>query len=177
MSHILTLCQDSSNFYLIMGQGGNYNDFWQLKRINSETGPNGTALSDAIRSQYSVPGQTQVLWSSSPPGRITSLMLAVLSLILGWDHNIAYRFDILHNPDENLIRVKIWEGEALVVDTGDIRDEGGASLKGGRLGVYCDSQEDITWSALSYRCVSKLSKFRVRSPVKLSPRRFKPNSQ
>ena len=49
--------------------------------------------------------------------------------------------------------MKIWEGEALVADTGDIRDSSQTSLKGGRLGVYCDSQEDITWSALSYRSV------------------------
>ena len=49
--------------------------------------------------------------------------------------------------------MRIWEGEALVADTGDIRDNDQGSLKGGRLGVYCDSQEDITWSALSYRSV------------------------
>lgn len=45
---------------------GRYN--WQLKRINSETGPVGTTLSDAIRSQYSVPGQTEVLWTSDGSG-------------------------------------------------------------------------------------------------------------
>ena len=49
--------------------------------------------------------------------------------------------------------MRIWEGETLVADTGDIWDNDQGSLKGGRLGVYCDSQEDITWSALSYRSV------------------------
>ena len=34
-----------------------------------------------------------------------------------------------------------------MADTGDIRDNSEERLKGGRLGVYCDSQEDITWSA------------------------------
>ena len=29
---------------------------WQVKRINSVTGPNGTALSNAVQSQYSVAG-------------------------------------------------------------------------------------------------------------------------
>ena len=56
--------QDSSNFYLLMsakrwtGQGP-----WQLKRVNSTTGPYvGTLMSDAIRSPYSVTGQTEMLW-------------------------------------------------------------------------------------------------------------------
>ena len=51
------------------------------------------------------------------------------------------------------IHIRVWEGEELVVDTGDIRDEADESLRGGRLGVFCDSQEGITWSALQYRCV------------------------
>ena len=42
-----------------------------------------------------------------------------------------------------------------MADTGDIRDSSEERLKGGRLGVYCDSQEDITWSALSYRSVNR----------------------
>ena len=33
----------------------------------------------------------------------------------------------------------------------DLFDNDEESLKGGRLGVYCDSQQEITWSALSYR--------------------------
>ena len=35
---------------------------WQIKRINSITGPVGTNMSDAIRMSSSVPGQTKVLW-------------------------------------------------------------------------------------------------------------------
>ena len=30
--------------------------------------------------------------------------------------------------------------------------------RGGRLGVYCDSQEQIKWSALTYRCNADLPK-------------------
>ena len=71
----------------------------------------------------------------------------------GWDHGISYRFHIRHIPDQDLIHIRVWEGEDLVVDTGDIRDEAEESLRGGRLGVFCDSQEGITWSALQYRCV------------------------
>jgi len=37
------------------------------------------------------------------------------------------------------------------------KDDGPGSLKGGRLGVYCDSQEQIIYSALAYRCKSEVS--------------------
>ena len=59
----------------------------------------------------------------------------------------------MHLPDQGLIRLKLYEGASLLHDSGDIIDKGAGSLKGGRLGVYCDSQEMIKWSALSYRCV------------------------
>ena len=39
----------------------------------------------------------------------------------------------------------------MIADSGDIVDDGPESLRGGRLGVYCDSQEQITFSALSYK--------------------------
>ena len=39
---------------------------------------------------------------------------------------------------------------------GDIIDNSPDSLKGGRLGVYCDSQQNIRWSALSYKYVNKI---------------------
>ena len=38
-----------------------------------------------------------------------------------------------------------------IVDTGDISDSNPDRLMGGKLGVYCDSQQEITWSALRYR--------------------------
>jgi hypothetical protein len=37
----------------------------------------------------------------------------------------------------------------MVADSGNIYD---SSLKGGRLGVFCFSQEMIIWSDLVYRC-------------------------
>lgn len=63
----------------------------------------------------------------------------------------SYRFKLLHRPRTGLIRLKLWEGETQIADSGDIFDNGSESLRGGRLGVYCDSQEQITWSALSYK--------------------------
>ena len=38
---------------------------WQIKRVNSSTGPVGTDLSEAIRDPDSIPGQTEMLWKSS----------------------------------------------------------------------------------------------------------------
>lgn len=40
----------------------------------------------------------------------------------------------------------------MVADSGNIFD---STLKGGRLGVYCFSQEMIIWSDLVYRCNGK----------------------
>ena len=69
----------------------------------------------------------------------------------GWWYDTSYRFQITLRPASGLIRLKLWEAETLIEDSGDIIDDGDESLKGGRLGVYCDSQQEITWSALSYR--------------------------
>lgn len=48
-----------------------------------------------------------------------------------------------------LDRVKLYEGPQLVADSGVIID---TSMRGGRLGVFCFSQENIIWSNLQYRC-------------------------
>ena len=69
----------------------------------------------------------------------------------GWSEGHAYRFQILHKPTLDLIHVKLWEEGTLLLDTGDVFDSSNSTLRGGRLGVFCMSQEDITWSALSYR--------------------------
>lgn len=51
-----------------------------------------------------------------------------------------------------LDRVKLYEGPQLVADSGVIID---TSMRGGRLGVFCFSQENIIWSNLQYRCNGK----------------------
>lgn len=51
-------------------------------------------------------------------------------------------------------RVKLFEGAALVADSGVVID---TSMRGGRLGVFCFSQENIIWSNLRYRCNGMLS--------------------
>ena len=74
----------------------------------------------------------------------------------------AYRYEISHKPDQDLIHVKLWEEATLLLDTGDLIDSSNEALRGGRLGVFCMSQEDITWSALSYRSVvTKMNSFNI----------------
>lgn len=68
---------------------------------------------------------------------------------VGWREKTAYRWRLLHRPKIGLIRLKIYENNRLVADSGNVYD---STLKGGRLGVFCFSQEMIIWSNLIYRC-------------------------
>ena len=152
---------------------------WQLKRVKSTTGPVGTAIAEACRRPESVPGQTEMLWIASTSRKITDkeaiMQMAAKkfdevfdpnedkgtnpnnrnsgSSLYGWKHDIGYRFHVTHLPNTGVIRLKLYEGSDLLHDTGDIIDNGADALRGGRLGVYCESQENILWSALSYRWV------------------------
>ena len=68
---------------------------------------------------------------------------------IGWEDKTAYRWSLIHRPEIGLIRLKWFEGTSLVVDSGNIYD---STIKGGRLGVFCFSQEKIIWSRLQVRC-------------------------
>ena len=68
---------------------------------------------------------------------------------VGWKEKVAYRWLLLHRPKIDLIRLRIFEGQNMVADSGNVFD---STLKGGRLGVFCFSQEMIIWSDLVYRC-------------------------
>ena len=68
----------------------------------------------------------------------------------GWGHNKSYRYQITHLPDTGLIRLNLYEGSTLL-HKAEVYDTSADRLRGGRLGVFCDSQGGITWSALSYR--------------------------
>ena len=49
--------------------------------------------------------------------------------------------------------IRIFKGQKMVTDSGNIFDN---TLKGGRLGAFCFSQEQIIWSDMSYKCNEKL---------------------
>ena len=56
----------------------------------------------------------------------------------------------MHIPDPGLIRLRLWEGSELLHQA-SVQETGSDRLRGGKLGVYCDSQQEIIWSALSYK--------------------------
>lgn len=64
-----------------------------------------------------------------------------------WWHSAHWHLAPMDTPI--LDRVKLYEGPQLVADSGVIID---TSMRGGRLGVFCFSQENIIWSNLQYRC-------------------------
>nr|CAD7433587.1 unnamed protein product [Timema monikensis] len=96
----------------------------------------------------------EVMLTKSSAGGLTSLFMEVTLLWkdprnVGWKERVAYRWLLLHRPKIGLIRLRIFEGEHMVADSGNVFD---STLKGGRLGVFCFSQEMIIWSDLVYRC-------------------------
>jgi len=139
--------KNNSNFYLLMSaRSTNSRGGWQVKRVNSATGPFvGTTMTDAIEEDTSVTDQTEMLWKGPESNCIGSKC--------GWRPGTSYRFHIKHCPSTGLIRVKLYEENNPLHDTGDIFDTSSKSLNGGRIGVWCNSQEKITWSFLRHRCL------------------------
>ena len=105
----------------------------QLKSVQSKTGP-GPILGKALWKTGDSLNEVKLLWKD-PIKR-------------GWVPKVAYRWQLLHRPNIGLIRLKISDGVNFAMDSGNIFD---STLKGGKLGVFCFSQEKIIWSDLEYR--------------------------
>ncbi|XP_038110404.1 cartilage oligomeric matrix protein [Culex quinquefasciatus] len=138
--------QDNHKFYAVMWKK-NIQTYWQatpfrasaepgiqIKLIDSSTGP-GQMLRNSLWHTGDTKDQVKLLWKD--PRNV------------GWKERTAYRWLLLHRPKVGLIRLRIFDGEKMVADSGNIYD---STLKGGRLGVFCFSQEMIIWSDLVYRC-------------------------
>ncbi|XP_040011234.1 thrombospondin-4a [Xiphias gladius] len=138
--------QDSSSFYVVMWKQTEQT-YWQaapfravaepgiqLKMVKSETGP-GEHLRNSLWHTGDTTGQVHLLWKD--PRNV------------GWKDKVSYRWFLQHRPQVGYIRARFFEGSNLVADTGVIID---TSMRGGRLGVFCFSQENIIWSNLKYRC-------------------------
>ncbi|XP_049825220.1 cartilage oligomeric matrix protein [Aethina tumida] len=142
--------QDNRKFYTVMWKK-NTQTYWQsspfravaepgiqIKLVNSETGP-GQLLRNSLWHTGDTENQVKLLWKD--PRNV------------GWKEKTAYRWVLMHRPRIGLIRLRIFEGEDKVADSGNIFD---TTLNGGRLGVFCFSQEMIIWSDLVYRCNDKV---------------------
>ncbi|XP_076639889.1 thrombospondin [Colletes latitarsis] len=138
--------QDNRRFYIVTWKKGQQ-PYWMptpfravgdpgifLKLVDSTTGP-GELLRNSLWHNQDTPNQVKILWRD--PKKI------------GWKENTPYRWHLLHRPRIGLIRFRLYQGKQLMADSGNVYD---STLKGGRLGVYCFSQEKITWSNLLYKC-------------------------
>ncbi|XP_063227789.1 cartilage oligomeric matrix protein [Bacillus rossius redtenbacheri] len=122
----------------------------QLKLVDSGTGP-GQMLRNSLWHTGDTEDQVKLLWKD--PRNV------------GWRERVAYRWLLLHRPKIGLIRLRIFEGEHMVADSGNVYD---STLKGGRLGVFCFSQEMVIWSDLVYRCNENVPKpIYLELPLKL----------
>uniref|UniRef100_A0A8C2C0B8 Thrombospondin 4a n=1 Tax=Cyprinus carpio TaxID=7962 RepID=A0A8C2C0B8_CYPCA len=138
--------QDSSSFYVVMWKQTEQT-YWQampfravaepgiqLKAVKSKTGP-GESLRNSLWHTGDTNDQVRLLWKD--PRNV------------GWKDKVSYRWNLKHRPQVGYIRLDFYEGTDLVADSGVIID---TSMRGGRLGVFCFSQENIIWSNLRYRC-------------------------
>uniref|UniRef100_A0A8C2K583 Cartilage oligomeric matrix protein n=1 Tax=Cyprinus carpio TaxID=7962 RepID=A0A8C2K583_CYPCA len=138
--------QDSSSFYVVMWKQVEQ-IYWQanpfravaepgiqLKAVKSDTGP-GENLRNSLWHTGDSTNQVRLLWKDSRN--------------VGWKDKTSYRWFLQHRPQEGYIRVRFYEGQQMVADTGIIID---TTMRGGRLGVFCFSQENIIWANLRYRC-------------------------
>ncbi|XP_078054614.1 thrombospondin-4-like isoform X2 [Mustelus asterias] len=138
--------QDSSSFYVVMWKQTEQT-YWQanpfravadpgiqLKAVKSQTGP-GEHLRNALWHTGDTSNQVKLLWKD--PRNV------------GWKDKTSYRWFLQHRPQVGYIRVRLFEGTEVVADSGTIID---TTMRGGRLGVFCFSQENIIWANLRYRC-------------------------
>ncbi|CAB1322066.1 unnamed protein product [Coregonus sp. 'balchen'] len=117
--------QDSSSFYVVMWKQTEQT-YWQAVPFRAVAEP-GIQLK-AVKSKTG-PGEylRNSLWHTGDTNDQVRLLWKDKRNV-GWKDKVSYRWYLQHRPQ---------------IDT---------SMRGGRLGVFCFSQENIIWSNLKYRC-------------------------
>jgi hypothetical protein len=108
-----------------------------IKKIHSHSGPS-VDLSEALRNPNST-SETYVLWHD-PQER-------------PWHYGTEYMWKLQHRPAKGLIRLRFFDDQNNVIDSGDIYD---SEYKGGRFGVFTQSQRHVKFSNVKYSCPSQL---------------------
>lgn len=161
--------QSNARFYAIIWKQNDQSYWWpdpfrakakaglQLKLINSRTGP-GPTLRNAIWHSDNTDNEVRLLWHDANG--------------TGWRDFIPYTFYVTHRPKVGYIRVVIKTGDKVVADSGKVID---STLKGGKLGVFAFSQENIIYSQLNYNCNETIpwDYYEVRNEKNVVNKRFR----
>jgi syndecan 4 len=134
--------QSSSRFYVVSWKMRNQGLGWAgvaIKKVKSQSGPS-PKLETALWNTPTTANEVYLLWRDTSG--------------VGWKYKTSYRWKLKHRPASGLINVQFYEGSTKVVDSGNVYD---TDYSGGRLGVYCLSQEQIIWSQLEYTCGTQLN--------------------
>uniref|UniRef100_A0AAQ4QQJ7 Si:ch211-43f4.1 n=1 Tax=Gasterosteus aculeatus aculeatus TaxID=481459 RepID=A0AAQ4QQJ7_GASAC len=144
--------QDSSSFYVVMWKQVEQ-VYWRPNPLRAVAEP-GIQLKVVLRSNTG-PGENlrNALWHTGDTSEQVKLLWKDARNV-GWKDKTSYRWFLQHRPADGYIRVRFYEGPKMVADTGVIID---STMRGGRLGVFCFSQENIIWANLRYRCNGKTS--------------------
>ncbi|XP_037824984.1 cartilage oligomeric matrix protein isoform X1 [Lucilia sericata] len=142
--------QSNRKFYIVMWKK-NTQTYWhstpfrasgepgiQIKLVDSITGP-GSMLRNSLWHTGDTKDQVRLLWKDP--------------MNIGWKEKTSYRWSLLHRPAIGLIRLRMFEGDKLILDSHNVYD---STLKGGRLGAFCFSQQMIIWSDLIYKCNTRV---------------------
>ena len=92
-------------------------------------------MSEAISyHDFSIEDQTEVLWKDD--------------MNRGWISNKEYHWELQYRPLEGLIKVRMFEEEKLLFDTGIVQTS--TSSKKGKLGAFVNSQPYTYWYNMYY---------------------------
>jgi hypothetical protein len=131
--------QNNRHFYLVTWKKHVKDDVGRsglaIKKVHSHSGPS-ESLSSDLRQPNST-NQTHVLWHD-PQER-------------PWHYGTEYMWKLQHRPAKGLIRLRFFDDQNNVIDSGDIYD---SEYKGGRFGVFTQSQRHVKFSNVKYSCPS-----------------------